>query len=230
MTKKIHCIEVMPVRTGFLIEVSEHRDGHMAGERHAYSNLDDLLAGLRELLREKIDVKDLAAHSGKLGTVDMSGVQVDITHPGLMPHPVSAKTFDRKRGIYDAVTADEPDDGWRVWNGGECPVSADAVVEYRTFSRGQGECRASDATWKHHQSGWDVVAYRVVNPGTPPQPADEWIPWDGEGEPAISKHERIMVRFRDGEEIGPVSPRTYGWRREGTVADIIAYKILGADA
>lgn len=56
-------------------------------------------------------------------------------------------------------------DGWIPWAGGECPVSKNIMIEYRT--RGVRNVRtrhAGYATWSHR--GWDsdIVAYRIAEP------------------------------------------------------------------
>lgn len=72
----------------------------------------------------------------------------------------------------------------------------------------------------------------LTSQGKQPGPiADQWVPWNGVGEPPLSKHEKIMVRYRDGTESPkPRSPEEYIWRQGLGSADIIAYKLIGADA
>lgn len=57
--------------------------------------------------------------------------------------------------------------GWIDWQGGECPVDSDAIVEvkYRKPSPLHfNNDRAGDFTWSHDGSGGDIIAYRIVNP------------------------------------------------------------------
>ncbi|MBV8061132.1 MAG: hypothetical protein JO253_06375 [Alphaproteobacteria bacterium] len=53
---------------------------------------------------------------------------------------------------------------WVEWNGGECPVHEDAIIEYRLrnsmFSiKG---FRAKHLQWNHHNNRSDIVAYRII--------------------------------------------------------------------
>lgn len=55
------------------------------------------------------------------------------------------------------------EDGWIEWNGGECPVPADVLMEVK-FKSG-GSARTWDATmlrWAHTQGRSDIVAYRSI--------------------------------------------------------------------
>lgn len=183
---RISYINISPRTSGFTMAV--YHEGALPGDDYAYSNLDDLLDGISDLLE-----------------------------------PIKSPPSDE-------------DDGWRVWEGhskagAKFPpgVFGDDILEYRmrdgtkTFKD-----RAGVLDWSHTGGIVDIIAYRVV-PVTPPKSADEWIPWDGKGEPKLSKHERVMVRFREGDEYGPMTPDRVVWDRLGSQADITAYKILGAD-
>jgi len=59
------------------------------------------------------------------------------------------------------------DDGWIEWNGGDCPVPAGQMVEYR-FSRYPEAFRARAGDLRWGRSGFpgpgDIVAYKVVQP------------------------------------------------------------------
>ena len=67
---------------------------------------------------------------------------------------------------------DVPDsDGWITWNGGECPVSGDTVVETRFWDDSTDITEAGNLRWSHINSIGDIVAYRVVKqPAKPEQP------------------------------------------------------------
>ncbi len=57
---------------------------------------------------------------------------------------------------------------WIEWKGGECPVTGDVDVRFRTGREVLG--RAEDMWWNHnfssgsHSGGGDIVAYRIVEP------------------------------------------------------------------
>ena len=54
-------------------------------------------------------------------------------------------------------------DGWIEWNGGECPVDGDSVIDVK-LSDGD-EFFGVDADWDWHQgSGCDIIAYRLHKP------------------------------------------------------------------
>jgi hypothetical protein len=56
------------------------------------------------------------------------------------------------------------DDGWTVWEGGECPVGRDTVIEvvYRSGTV-PAHGPASAQRWHHIGAAWDIIAYRVVD-------------------------------------------------------------------
>ena len=59
------------------------------------------------------------------------------------------------------------DDGWILWQGGECPVDSDAIVEvkYRKPNPYQfNNDRAGDFTWSHDGFDGDIIAYRLQQP------------------------------------------------------------------
>lgn len=68
---------------------------------------------------------------------------------------------------------------WIEWNGGECPVAPDVIVETRhrngdenTADKGPpndllgaGPMRASFWHWKHDGEEDNIFAYRILSPG-----------------------------------------------------------------
>lgn len=68
--------------------------------------------------------------------------------------------------------ATQPDsDGWIEWQGGECPVEPDTLIEpgFRPFSFHQKAGfdvgaveRAASFRWNHNGRAGDIIAYRVV--------------------------------------------------------------------
>lgn len=69
--------------------------------------------------------------------------------------------------IKDAKAALPADDGWVVWNGGDCPVSPITIVEYRIRDCDVTDTvEASALNWGHNVSNLcfdaEIVAYRIV--------------------------------------------------------------------
>jgi hypothetical protein len=71
---------------------------------------------------------------------------------------------------------DYNDGKWHKWNGGECPVDPQAVVDVVSINYvGSPERDASnyalaaDHCWVHDDDG-DIIAFRVVKPGKPTDP------------------------------------------------------------
>jgi len=60
------------------------------------------------------------------------------------------------------------DDGWIPWSGGKCPVSPDTYVDvmFRNGSIFADTKPGSDQMWKHFNSAYDIVAWRMVHNGT----------------------------------------------------------------
>jgi len=62
---------------------------------------------------------------------------------------------------------------WREWNGGECPVAGDVIVQTR-WANGKESAAffAAEWNWGHDGSSVDIIAYRVVEPATEPAAED----------------------------------------------------------
>ena len=50
---------------------------------------------------------------------------------------------------------------WYGWNGGECPVHPETVVEIGTGSE-QLEDRADEFSWSHDGDSGDIIAFRIT--------------------------------------------------------------------
>ena len=48
------------------------------------------------------------------------------------------------------------------WNGGDCPVHPETVVEYWLRDIGSETIKAEELWWSHETTGSDVIAFRVV--------------------------------------------------------------------
>lgn len=65
--------------------------------------------------------------------------------------------------LYPVAEAAPDADGWIEWDGGECPVEDDAIIDIR-FRDGHEE-RGAGAGWDwEHSGGWDIIAYRLHKP------------------------------------------------------------------
>lgn len=48
------------------------------------------------------------------------------------------------------------------WNGGECPVHPETVVECWMRVDGWAHCKAGELDWGHSEKSFDIIAFRVV--------------------------------------------------------------------
>ena len=66
-------------------------------------------------------------------------------------------------------------DGFTKWEGGECPVSPETMVEYimRRVTRVNGPDIARDLKWKHLGLEFDIIAYRVIEKKVVPWTIEE---------------------------------------------------------
>jgi hypothetical protein len=54
-------------------------------------------------------------------------------------------------------------DEWIEWNGGDCPVKAATVVEYKRRDGVRASPRSAiELDWGHFDLGNDIIAYRLV--------------------------------------------------------------------
>lgn len=75
--------------------------------------------------------------------------------------------------------------GWIEWNGGECPVDSDAIVEvkYRRPKPYQySNDRAGDFSWAHDGIDGDIIAYRLQQPTKSEQACDDAAEADDEAD------------------------------------------------
>lgn len=61
------------------------------------------------------------------------------------------------------------DDGWIEWGGGECPVKANTLVDYRTRAGNTADSIALALRWNHEGLVGDIIAYRII----PEQPTNQ---------------------------------------------------------
>ncbi len=71
---------------------------------------------------------------------------------------------------------DYNDGEWHGWNGGECPVDPQALVDIVWITSNGSPGRNNGVSpkfysWEHYD-GWDIIAFRVVKPAEPVKPAD----------------------------------------------------------
>lgn len=93
---------------------------------------------------------------------------------------------------YDIVPADA--DGWIEWDGGECPLPDDYMVE--TLDRGEQyngqNCgyarRAVEVDWRKHCCSHEIVKYRPI----PGQQAEQVKEWNGEGLPPAKMLQELL--------------------------------------
>lgn len=129
--------------------------------RAAYSNLDDLLMGLGELLEpEKPGYEALVPIARKA-----MGMEEDLQRM------CGGATLDANGnpGPHKTKAEHDEDDGWRVWEGeADRPPRLghlDLVeVRFRAYEGIQPADKVMNRDWLHSGSRTDIVAYRVVKP------------------------------------------------------------------
>ena len=74
---------------------------------------------------------------------------------------------DRRKAAEPAATVEQSSvadpGGWIKWEGGECPVAPDALVQYviRDGDESTDPGRAMTLDWGHRGRAWDIIAYRL---------------------------------------------------------------------
>lgn len=66
-------------------------------------------------------------------------------------------------------------EGWIEWGGGECPIPPGSKFQYRLRDGGTGAplTTASAWEWRHHNSPYDIVAYRFAPANSDAE--GEWV-------------------------------------------------------
>jgi hypothetical protein len=121
----------------------------------------------------------------------------------------------------ETITVHACDDAWIEWNGGECPVGPDVMVE--AVSRGgyQFTRRAGDVWWNHLDVLSDIIKYRVVKQATPD---DGWIEWAG-GECPVAPGVVVEV-VTSGNGGGKCEAHTLDWGHvKSSKYNIIKYRV-----
>lgn len=70
------------------------------------------------------------------------------------------------------------DGSWHGWNGGECPVHPDTVVEVQTYGKNSGsnEDLAYTFSWNEPDTYGDtIIAFRVIKEHK--EPREVWMRW-----------------------------------------------------
>lgn len=116
---------------------------------------------------------------------------------------------------------------WVKWNGGDCPVPGDWMVETVCSDEVMGEhdadvCEASDWAWNHCDC-CDITHYRVRFT------VGQWYDWAG-GDCPVGKDVMVTYELRKYgfDETGPWSAKRLDWAHPtqwGAATDIIKFKI-----
>lgn len=75
--------------------------------------------------------------------------------------------------------ADYNDGTIHGWNGGDCPVHPETVVEYWLRRHGASECMAKYVNWNHNKNSGDIIAFRVVKEYVEPKVI--WVNEEADG-------------------------------------------------
>lgn len=159
----ITSIRITPLLSGYYVGV--RIDGARDEER-AYSNPSDLLDGLREMFRPRMEVINEPEPGGVVLARPETDQCADWSYVKKNPNP---EWF----GSTSAAKPDPEDDGWREWEGSNgyysFPPKVDKSTLVQVLFRGvaSGECarRADEFRWEHRGQHWsDITHYRVVKP------------------------------------------------------------------
>lgn len=75
--------------------------------------------------------------------------------------------------------------GWIQWDGGECPVDSDAIVDVICRNQNQYQFnsdRAGDFDWSHDGVGGDIITYRLQQPTKSERDCDDAAEADDEAD------------------------------------------------
>lgn len=117
---------------------------------------------------------------------------------------VKAMSSTTPESVVSFADAAEMADGWIKWDGGECPVDGDLAVEvkFRVGETNQNH-KAVDWGWGHSESGFDIIAYRVIKPAAEVVEcgADEFVTGRQPAEPGLYHQKSgatVGYQFWDG--------------------------------
>jgi hypothetical protein len=114
---------------------------------------------------------------------------------------------------------DTRDDGWIEWNGGDCPVGPDVVVEYVSRDGATYRCHAKILRWNWIGAGGDIIKYRVVAQADP----NGWIKWNG-GDCPVGPDVRVESVTRGGYQFTRRAGDVW-WNHLDVLSDIIKYRV-----
>ena len=98
---------------------------------------------------------------------DKRGIFTDSHRSEYAYTPISRDHYEAALAASKEPLKFSGDDGWMLWQGGECPVDSDAIVEvkYRKPNPYQlNNERAGDFAWAHDGIDDDIIAYRLQQP------------------------------------------------------------------
>ena len=86
--------------------------------------------------------------------------------------------LDKLRATKESLQVEPTADGWIPWNGGECPVDGDVMVEV-VLKEGSvpGIYTAKNLRWEHRGNGGDIFTYRIHKPVMPAIDPNEQMTW-----------------------------------------------------
>ena len=106
---------------------------------------------------------------------------------------------------------DYNDGKWHGWNGGECPVDPDAIVDVRYSDAAYDGLifgKGKDYLWGHVHVSPHIVAFRVTKPA-PPKPRECWSYGahirDTEAEAIAFRKAVADANPGKGYELGPIT-------------------------
>ena len=89
---------------------------------------------------------------------------------------------------------------WYGWNGGECPVHPETVVEVQ-FDTDRDVEKAEHWGWQHHYEGWgsDIIAFRILKEHK--EPREVWL-IETDGNPKLFDGSDGLIAKRYAKEFG----------------------------
>ena len=140
--------------------------------------MDEITKELLDALKPFAAFFDAVEHMG--GNYPKTGAIYSVTSHIGGHRELSVEDFKQAREIIAkaeaTLAAPQPaDDGWILWEGGDCPVEVGTRVDAK-FRDGEkaynvpaGDCAEdpdsrSALDWSHMESDYDIIAYRVVKP------------------------------------------------------------------
>lgn len=132
-------------------------------------------------MNQKIPPNPMPPLSEQLKAIDENGGETYEEYLAGYHDPVVPLTREQWEARQERGAAE----GWTPWYGGECPVPPGSWFQYRLRDGSSNGplVTASVWEWGHHNSPYDIVAYRIISPPSAQRairarglhPAPQWM-------------------------------------------------------